>query len=77
VRAADCILQLVAIAECDEGKERYRMNRTGTGGCWALLFFTTYAMHHVSAMSVMLSNTINCILKPINIGVVPVEALSI
>jgi hypothetical protein len=52
------------------------MNRTGTGECWALLFFTAYAMHHVSAMSVMLSNTINRILKLIGIRV-PVEALSV
>jgi hypothetical protein len=46
-----------------EGKERYRLvGRTGIGGGWALLFFTTYAMHHVPAMLVMNSNTLNCIL---------------
>jgi hypothetical protein len=46
-----------------ETKERYRLvGRTGIGGGWALLFFTTYAMHHVPAMLVMPSNTLNCIL---------------
>ncbi len=44
-----------------EGKERYRLvGRTGIGGGWALLFFTTYAMHHVPAMLVMGSETLNC-----------------
>jgi Predicted membrane protein (DUF2339) len=46
-----------------ERKERYRLvGRTGIGGGWALLFFTTYAMHHVDAMLVMNSNTLNCAL---------------
>jgi hypothetical protein len=45
-----------------ERKERYRLiGRTGIGGGWALLFFTTYAMHHVAAMMVMDSNTLNCV----------------
>jgi hypothetical protein len=45
-----------------ERKERYRLvGRTGIGGGWALLFFTTYAMHHVEAMMVMDSNTLNCV----------------
>jgi len=46
-----------------ERKERYRLiGRTGIGGGWALLFFTTYAMHHVAAMTIMASNTLNCVL---------------
>ncbi|MGA3045558.1 MAG: DUF2339 domain-containing protein [Terracidiphilus sp.] len=46
-----------------EGKERYRLvGRTGIGGGWALLFFTSYAMYHVPAMTVMSSNTLNCVL---------------
>jgi hypothetical protein len=46
-----------------ERKERYQLiGRTGIGGGWALLFFTTYAMHHVPAMQVMSSNTLNCVL---------------
>jgi hypothetical protein len=46
-----------------EGKERYHLvGRTGIGGGWALLFFTTYAMYHVPAMTVMSSNTLNCVL---------------
>src|SRR5579862_44973 len=46
-----------------ENRERYRLvGRTGIGGGWALLFFTTYAMHHVAAMTVLSSNTIDCIL---------------
>jgi hypothetical protein len=46
-----------------ERKERYRLvGRTGIGGGWALLFFTTYAMHHVAAMQVMSSEVLNCAL---------------
>jgi hypothetical protein len=46
-----------------EPKERYRLiGRTGIGGGWALLFFTTYAMWHVPAMRVMSSLTANCTL---------------
>src|SRR5271166_4120248 len=46
-----------------EHKERYRLlGRAGIGGGWALLFFTTYAMHHVSAMAVIASNTLDCVL---------------
>lgn len=45
-----------------EGRERYRLvGRTGIGGGWALLFFTTYAMYHVPAMTVISSNTLDCI----------------
>ncbi len=37
-----------------EKKERYRMfGRAFIGGGWALLFFTTYALHHVQAMRVL------------------------
>ena len=46
-----------------ERKERYHLiGRTGIGGGWALVFFTTYAMNHVQAMLVMNSETLNCIL---------------
>lgn len=46
-----------------ERKERYRLiGRTGIGGGWALLFFTTYAMWHVPAMRVMTPLTANCTL---------------
>src|SRR6202453_3109136 len=46
-----------------ETRERYRLiGRAGIGGGWALLFFTTYAMHHVSAMAVLASNTLDCVL---------------
>jgi hypothetical protein len=46
-----------------ERKERYRIvGRAGIGGGWATLFFTTYAMYHVPAMTVMTSNTLNCVL---------------
>jgi hypothetical protein len=37
-----------------EKRERYQLlGRTGIGGGWALLFFTTYAMYHVEAMHVL------------------------
>lgn len=46
-----------------EGRERYRLlGHAGIGGGWALLFFTTYAMHHVAPMTVMRSNTLDCVL---------------
>lgn len=46
-----------------ERRERYHLlGHTGIGGGWALLFFTTYAMHNVAAMTVMRSNTLDCIL---------------
>ena len=38
--------------------ERYRIiGRTAIGGGWALLFFTSYAAHHVDAMRVLFSET--------------------
>jgi hypothetical protein len=46
-----------------ESKDRYRLvARAGIGGGWAMLFFTTYAMNHVSAMAVLGSDIIDCIL---------------
>ena len=46
-----------------EGKERYHLvGRTGIGGGWALLFFTTYAMYHVPQMAIMSSSMLNCVL---------------
>jgi len=46
-----------------ERKERYRIvGRAGIGGGWATLFFTTYAMYHVPPMTVMTSNTLDCVL---------------
>jgi uncharacterized membrane protein len=46
-----------------ETKDRYRLiGRTGIGGGWALLFFTTFAMYHIAAMTVMTSLTLNCVL---------------
>ena len=46
-----------------ETKERYwLLGRAGIGGGWALLFFTTYALHHVSAMAVLDSDTVDCVL---------------
>ena len=46
-----------------ERKERYRLvGRAGIGGGWALLFFTTYALSHVAPMTVLQSNTADCVL---------------
>jgi len=46
-----------------EIRERYRLvGRAGIGGGWALLFFTTYALNHVSAMEVLSSNSLDCLL---------------
>jgi Predicted membrane protein (DUF2339) len=39
-----------------EKRERYQLlGRTGIGGGWALLFFTTYAVYHVESMRVLQS----------------------
>jgi len=44
-------------------KERYRiLARAGIGGGWALLFFTTYAMYHVPAAQVLLSQSLDLVL---------------
>jgi uncharacterized membrane protein len=46
-----------------EKNERYRLlGRTAIGGGWALLFFSTYGIHHVAAMRVLDSLTLDCIL---------------
>jgi uncharacterized membrane protein len=46
-----------------ERKERYQLlGRAGIGGGWALLFFTTYAVHHVQAMLVLPSETLDLVL---------------
>lgn len=43
-----------------EKQERYRIFARGLiGGGWALLFFTTYAMHHVAAAQVISSQSID------------------
>jgi hypothetical protein len=45
-----------------ERRERYRiLGHTLIGGGWALLFFTTYALHHVDAMRVMSSETMDLV----------------
>src|SRR5229473_3215968 len=46
-----------------EKRETYHLlGRTGIGGGWALLFFSTYAINHVSAMQVLGSETIDLVL---------------
>lgn len=59
-----------------ERRERYRLlGRTGIGGGWALLFFTTYAMHHVVPMTVMRSNTLDSVLMLIVAAVMVAHTL--
>jgi hypothetical protein len=59
-----------------EHRERYQLlGRAGIGGGWALLFFTTYAMHHVAPMEVMESNTLNCVLMLIVAAAMVVHTL--
>jgi hypothetical protein len=63
--AAGKVLLLAAIGASMLGfgiyldrSERYRIiGRTAIGGGWALLFFTSYAAHHVDAMRVLFSET--------------------
>lgn len=46
-----------------EKRERYQLlGRTGIGGGWALLFFATYAMHHVAAMQILNSLVLDSVL---------------
>jgi len=46
-----------------EKRETYHLlGRTGIGGGWALLFFSTYAINHVAAMQVLGSETIDLVL---------------
>jgi hypothetical protein len=46
-----------------ESREQYRLiGRGGIGGGWALLFFSSYAIHHVGAMRALSSEVIDLIL---------------
>jgi hypothetical protein len=46
-----------------EKREPYRiLARAGIGGGWALLYFTTYAMHHVQAARIISSQAVDLIL---------------
>ncbi len=46
-----------------ERRERWRiLARAGIGGGWALLFFVTYAMHHVAAAQVIDSQAVDLVL---------------
>jgi uncharacterized membrane protein len=46
-----------------ERKERYRLfARAGIGGGWALVFFTTFAMHHVAQARVLPSQSVDLVL---------------
>jgi hypothetical protein len=59
-----------------EKNERYRLlGRTGIGGGWALFFFSTYAIHHVAAMRVLDSLTLDCILMLLVAGVMAAHTL--
>ena len=59
-----------------EMRERYRiLGRTGIGGGWAVLFFTSYAVNHVTAMRVLESATADSVLMLIVAGVMTVHTL--
>jgi Predicted membrane protein (DUF2339) len=46
-----------------EKKKAYHLlGRTGIGGGWALLFFTTYVINHVNAMRVLRSESVDLVL---------------
>jgi hypothetical protein len=46
-----------------ERRKKYQIfSRAGIGGGWALTFFVTYAMYHVSATHILSSQTIDLIL---------------
>ena len=59
-----------------ERRERYQvLGRTGIGGGWALLFFASYAMNHVTAMRVMNSEVLDSILMLIVAGAMVAHTL--
>lgn len=56
-------LALLGAGAWFERSERYRiLARTGIGGGWALLFFTTYAMYHVPASQILSSQGLDLVL---------------
>jgi hypothetical protein len=63
-----CISYAAAIALLGGGiyiekRERFRLlGRTFIGGGWALLFFSTYGIHHVAAMHILDSLLLDCVL---------------
>ena len=59
-----------------EKRERYRIfARSLIGGGWALLFFTTYAMHHVAAAQVIASQTVDLVLMLLVAGAMVAHTL--
>jgi hypothetical protein len=59
-----------------EKRERYRIFARGLiGGGWALLFYTTYAMHHVAAAQVIASQTVDLVLMLLVAGAMVAHTL--
>ena len=59
-----------------EKRERYQLlGRTGIGGGWALLFFTTYAMYHVESMRVLQSLVLDSTLMLLVAGAMAAHTL--
>ena len=59
-----------------EHKEQYRaFARTGIGGGWAVLFFVTYALHHIPATAVIASQAVDLVLLLIVAGVMVAHTL--
>jgi hypothetical protein len=59
-----------------ERKERYKvLGRTGVGGGWALLFFTSYALNHVLAMRVLDSDVADSVLMLVVSGAMVAHTL--
>jgi hypothetical protein len=59
-----------------EKRDRYQLlGRTGIGGGWALLFFTTYAMYHVAAMQVLNSLVLDSALMLLVAGAMAAHTL--
>lgn len=67
---------LLAAGVFYERRDRYRiLARAGIGGGWALLFFTTYAMHHVRAARVIESQILDLVLMLIVAAAMGVHTL--
>ena len=59
-----------------EKRERYHLlGRTGIGGGWALLFFTSYAMYHVASMQVLSSLVLDSVLMLLVAGAMAAHTL--
>src|SRR5438046_10400821 len=67
---------LLGVGIFAEKRERYKIvGRTGIGGGWALLFFTTFAIQHVAEMQILNSRVLDSALLLVTAAVMAVHTL--